>query len=154
MSCKARRAACPTFRGRSRSKAPPTATWFCRRSDQKTTNSAPSPNEREPTLGSRHDLGLRPPRTGSIHLSAQRANSTGFNQGALEPDAWAFGFLNTMTSLPRTNVSSRFLLGPFLTIPVPSQQFLSHVFWMFPEHNKRICDATFPPWIVITSHSL
>ncbi|WP_172601165.1 hypothetical protein [Rhizobium leguminosarum] len=51
-------------------------------------------------------------------------------------------------------VSSRFSLGPFLTIPVPSQQFLSHVFWMFPEHNKRICDATFPPWIVVTSHSL
>jgi hypothetical protein len=25
---------------------------------------------------------------------------------------------------------------------------------MFPEHNKRICDATFPPWIVVTSHSL
>ncbi|WP_251090271.1 hypothetical protein [Neorhizobium galegae] len=59
-----------------------------------------------------------------------------------------------MRSLPRTNVSSRFLLGPFLTIPVPSQQFLSHVFWMFPEHNKRICDAIFPPWIVVTSHSL
>jgi hypothetical protein len=57
-------------------------------------------------------------------------------------------------SLPLMNVSSRFLTGPFLTISAPAQDVLSHIFWMFPENNKRICNATFPPWIVIASHSL